>query len=73
MRTKRGSHIFGACTFKHYPLTKRSYGQGTNISNNEIRRLQKTNPNAYVHVLYDSSRSKGFIQVKNIVFDSSDR
>ena len=73
MKTARGKTIFDACTFIKYPFTKRAFGIGVRVDNSKIRQLQKTNPNAYVHVLYDSSRSKGFLQVKNIRFDKYDK
>ena len=71
IETKRGLVVFDAVTFEHYPFTRYSWGGPIGVSLTKIRELQKSNPKAYVHVLYDikytGMKPRGFIQVRNLV------
>ena len=67
--TNRGKHIFGISTFENLRFTRYAYGQAINVSHARIKELQRTNPHAYVHVLYDDGVSKRFIKVKSIIFE----
>ena len=65
--TKKRLDIFSPGTFEHLPFTNRAYGAGIDISISTIEELQKTNPKAYIYVLFLSGKAGRFIQVRNIV------
>ena len=69
MRTKRGKDVFSPCTFEHMPYTKHAYGRGINLNTKDIVKLQKTNPRAYVHVLYSDQITSRFVQVRNLIIN----
>ena len=61
-----GYYLFDPRTYEHNKYTKYAYGKGIDVTMNELIKLSKTNPKAYITFLVSDSVSTSMVQVRNI-------
>ena len=65
-RKGRGYYLFDPETYEHNKYTHYAYGNAINVTMNDLIKLSKTNPKAYIHFLVSDSVSTTMVQVRNI-------
>lgn len=65
-RKGKGYYLFDPGTYEHNKFTKYAHGKGISVTINELIKLSKTNPKAYVRFLVSDGVSYSWIQIRNI-------
>ena len=65
-RKGRGYYLFDPGTYEYNKYAHYAYGNAINITMNDLIKLSKTNPKAYIHFLISDGASTTIVQVRNI-------